>query len=52
MQAVWPKPGEQESSPKVSYVKGCDVEGNKYVLGMGVYAKDEAEADRIVAEGK
>jgi cytochrome c len=34
---VWPKPGEKAPSPKVSYVKLATYNGQKYVVGCGVY---------------
>lgn len=39
----WPKPGEEKSSPKVSYVMLVEHGGNTYVAGSGMYdvtAKD------------
>ncbi len=40
---AWPKPGQQESSPKVSYVKLAKRGSKDYVVGSGMYdvtAKD------------
>jgi len=34
---TWPKPGEKESSPKVSYVVLVEHGGNEYVVGCGMY---------------
>ncbi len=33
----WPKPGEENSSPKVSYVVLVEHGGNSYVAGSGMY---------------
>ncbi len=33
----WPKPGQDESSPKVSFVMGADHNGKTYILGSGMY---------------
>ena len=33
----WPKPGEEKSSPKVSYVSLVTHGGNTYVAGSGMY---------------
>lgn len=33
----WPKPGEKDSSPKVSYVVLVEHGGNSYVAGSGMY---------------
>lgn len=33
----WPKPGEKKSSTKVSYVKMAEHNGEKFVVGSGVY---------------
>lgn len=40
---VWPKPGEEKSSPKVSYVVLVKKDGNSYVAGAGMY--DATTAD-------
>lgn len=34
---VWPKPGEKESSPKVSYVKLVKHGNESFILGCGAY---------------
>ncbi len=34
---AWPKPGQPESSPKVSYVILVKKDGNNYVVGSGMY---------------
>ncbi len=34
---AWPKPGRQESSPKVSYVILVKKDGKNYVVGSGMY---------------
>jgi len=45
---LWPKPGEQEVSPKVSYVKKVRTsDGNDMVLGCGVYDMN----DQLVKKG-
>ncbi len=33
----WPKPGQKKSSTKVSYVKMAEHNGEKFVVGSGVY---------------
>ncbi len=33
----WPKPGEKQSSTKVSFVKLAEHNGEKFVIGSGVY---------------
>ncbi len=33
----WPKPGQAESSPKISYVVLIEHGGNEYVAGAGMY---------------
>lgn len=42
----WPKPGEKASSTKVSYVKLAEHNGEKFVVGSGVYdiSKDDIKA--------
>ncbi len=46
---VWPKPGEEEASRKVSYVRS--VEGTPYQVGAGIYDEEAtaAELERISA---
>ncbi len=34
---VWPKPGQEGTSPKISYVKLVKHGGNDYVAGAGMY---------------
>lgn len=34
---VWPKPGKEGSSPKVSYVKLVEKDGKEFVVGSGMY---------------
>jgi signal transduction histidine kinase len=34
---VWPKPGEEKTSPKISYVKLVKYGGKDYVAGSGMY---------------
>lgn len=34
---VWPKPGEEKTSPKISYVKKAVHGGKNYVAGCGLY---------------
>ncbi|MBW1800269.1 MAG: cache domain-containing protein [Deltaproteobacteria bacterium] len=33
----WPKPGEKTFSPKVSYIKGCLMDGENVYVGAGIY---------------
>jgi len=33
----WPKPGEEKSSPKISYVELVMHGGNSYIVGSGMY---------------
>ncbi|MFH0984203.1 MAG: cache domain-containing protein [Candidatus Omnitrophota bacterium] len=40
---AWPKPGKQESSPKVSYVVQAVNGGKTYIAGVGIY--DVTKAD-------
>lgn len=47
---VWPKPGETAPSQKVSYVKLATFNGQKYVVGCGVY--DMTSEDVRVALAK
>lgn len=44
----WPKPGEKKTSLKVSYVKLCEVDGDKLVLGCGIY---DMSADELKSLG-
>ncbi len=34
---VWPKPGEDKSSPKISYLKLVQKDGVDFVIGSGLY---------------
>ncbi len=34
---AWPKPGKQDSSPKVSYVMKAENGGKTYIVGSGLY---------------
>jgi len=45
---VWPKPGEQTPSVKVSYVKLVKVEGEDLILGCGVYDMSPEEVQKLV----
>ena len=33
----WPKPGEKAFSPKLSYIKGCLMDGENVYVGAGIY---------------
>lgn len=33
----WPKPGEKEFSPKISYIKGCLMGNESVYVGAGIY---------------
>ncbi len=33
----WPKPGEEEFSPKISYIKGCLMGQKNVYVGAGIY---------------
>jgi signal transduction histidine kinase len=39
MDYMWPKPGSEEASPKISYVKKAEVERETLVVGAGYYLK-------------
>ena len=45
---MWPKPGVKEPSQKVSYVKLCNVQGEDFVVGCGVYDLPEAEVKKLL----
>jgi|WetSurMetagenome_2_1015567.scaffolds.fasta_scaffold221840_2 cytochrome c len=46
---MWPKPGEKESSRKISYVKLVKApDGQELVLGCGIYEMSEAEMNKLV----
>ncbi len=42
----WPKPGKQESSPKVSYVVKAVNGGKTYIVGSGVYDVTKADVTK------
>ena len=44
----WPKPGEQNPSHKVSYVKLCKIDGEDMVVGSGIYDLPDAEIDKLI----
>lgn len=44
---AWPKPGQEGSSPKVSFVKLVSKDGVDYVLGAGMY---DVTAEQIKAQ--
>ncbi|MHC1743318.1 MAG: cache domain-containing protein [Syntrophobacteraceae bacterium] len=46
---MWPKPGEEKLSKKVSFVKLCDYQGQKVVLGCGIYDMPEADVQKVLA---
>ena len=48
----WPKPGEQNPSHKVSYVKLCKVDGEDMVVGAGVYDLPDTQNDEPVLAQK
>ena len=33
----WPKPGQKEFSPKLTYIKGCLMDGESVYVGAGIY---------------
>jgi len=43
---MWPKPGEKESSPKVSYVKLAKTKDGEIVVGSGVYHITKADLEK------
>jgi methyl-accepting chemotaxis protein len=46
---VWPKPGEEKASQKVSYVKMCKTpDGEELVVGIGVYDLPAAEVEKLL----
>lgn len=45
---MWPKPGEKNTSKKVSYVKLCPVQGQELVVGCGVYGLPEADVQKLI----
>jgi methyl-accepting chemotaxis protein len=44
----WPKPGEQNPSHTVSYVKLCKVDGEEMVVGSGIYDLPDAEIAKLI----
>ena len=44
---VWPKPGEDKTSPKISYVKLVKHGGKNYVAGCGIYDVTPADIKKI-----
>ncbi len=44
---VWPKPGEENTSPKISYVKLVNHGGKDYVAGCGMYDVSPADIKKI-----
>jgi cytochrome c len=42
---LWPKPGEKESSKKISYVKYCKAGDLELVVGCGVYDISQEDID-------
>ncbi len=47
---MWPKPGEEKLSKKVSYVKLCDYQGQKVVLGCGIYDMPDEDVKKVMAK--
>lgn len=47
---MWPKPGEEKLSKKVSYVKLCDYQGKKVVLGCGIYDMPELDVQKVLGK--
>jgi hypothetical protein len=47
---VWPKPGEKEPAPKVSYVKLAKHDGKAYVVGCGVYDMTMKDVEAAMAK--
>jgi signal transduction histidine kinase len=51
---LWPKPGQLQESPKISFVKLVEIEGREYVVGCGIYevtaesVKDTYPQDTVV----
>lgn len=33
----WPKPGKKDFSPKISYIRGCLMDGENVYVGAGIY---------------
>lgn len=44
---VWPKPGQEATSPKISYVKVVKHGGNDYVAGAGMYDITPADIKKM-----
>ncbi|NOY13833.1 MAG: hypothetical protein GXP51_09215 [Deltaproteobacteria bacterium] len=47
---MWPKPGEKKPSMKVSYVKLAEHNGEKFVVGSGVYDITLAEINKALGK--
>ncbi len=45
---MWPKPGEKGTSRKVSFVKLCNVQGEDFIVGCGVYDLPEADVQKLI----
>jgi|WetSurMetagenome_2_1015567.scaffolds.fasta_scaffold132140_2 cytochrome c len=45
---MWPKPGEEKLSKKVSYVKLCDFQGQKVLVGCGIYDMPDADLQKVL----
>jgi len=48
MEYMWPKPGSKEQSRKISYVKLCNVDGEKAAVGFGVWDMTDEEAQKVL----
>jgi len=46
----WPKPGEKSASTKVSYVKMAEHNGEKFVVGSGVYDISMDDINKALAK--
>ncbi len=44
---VWPKPGQEGTSPKISYVKVVQHGGKDYVAGAGMYDITPADIKKL-----
>ncbi len=48
---MWPKPGEKDSSEKVSFVKLCKMKGDvEVVIGCGVYDMPADEVKKLTGQ--
>lgn len=45
---LWPKPGEDKPSLKVSYVKLCRADGKEVVVGCGVYDMSQEDMQKVL----